>query len=424
MQKWFRPTHLNRLCTQSRHRLPSCVTPGQRAYINPRAVHESTTADQELEAEEDRLRLKQLTSNARTLLRARRHSDAESVIDEGLDMFPWNSALWFWKIASKTRDSRGALQVWDTMKRLGLKRYPEHYDIMASAIAYGDARHFLFDLYDELNNNGEIANPKFYVFLFNVCRDSLGTPGVADRLQDIWQEISMDAEKRHLTEHPDVLSSYRSAVAGLPDRHSKQSFGENQKSSINRDPVEMENSDGISRGQVDVLKTESHRQFPDDTPHSEVSTDDNRPQTRSTSTVSLPEEANFTRSSGSRTASVGHSRSQADTMERIRGTLEPFFQRNANITAHRASLTSAKEILNIEGNASIVEYNYVIKSASRVQKPEALLGLLDDCLEKGLKPDCRTYVCLHLPSRVLTDLYRIRLFAACSRQKGLTMRST
>ena len=248
--------------------------------------------------------VRQLTSNARTLIRAKRHADAEKIIDEGLSRLPWQSTLWFWKLVTKIGNSKGALEVWETMARLGIEKLPEHYDIMSNAILGTDAKHICIELFDETVKDDLMCNAKFYQTVLHACKD----PRLLEDGKRIWKALQQN-KYGHITLDPTLAPVFNPAP-DPSDRIPVPAFA----------AVDAYND----------IRTQLEPQY--------THTDQIRPQERS------------------------------------------------------ETISSAHETLLASSTVSIPAFNYLIKTASRNhEQPEYLVRILEDSINRGLKPDANTY---------------------------------
>lgn len=359
--------------------------------------------------EELALKLRQLTTNARTLVRARRPEDAERVIDEGLEMFPWQSSLWFWKLATKVGDSKGAIEAWDTMTRMGVQKLPEHFDIMATAISHVEARHVVIELFYELLEQNYIGNPKFYTQFFIACTDAHGllhAKGMA-----AYQEMLKDSKFEAILTDEGVKSALmrfqtgkttlaRSQVAEsslpLAESSSRKMLSSNNRFSL-QDPASEPLTAKSGEESMAPVSLQGQDLMARSLPTSESSSDE-RPL--STTNMHIPAQMtpleHATKEAGSCSAALPENKSalapREDPVSLIRSQLEPFFRsQRHDVRAHTAALEEARELLK-SSHVSLETYNYVLRNAALLEGPENLERILEDAISKGHKPDATTYV--------------------------------
>lgn len=387
----------------------------KKTFIRALAVaHINSQSDHMLDEDEDlALKLRQVTTNARTLVRARRPEDAEKVIDEGLQMFPWQASLWFWKLATKVGDSKGAIETWDTMTRMGIQRLPEHFDIMATAICHVEARHAVIDLFYELLEQDYIGNPKFYSQFFIACADPHGllyTKGMA-----AYREMLKRPELTAILADEGVKSALlrfrageanNSAMKTRPQTEdamppSTGSSTTNMTSTDNRfglhniadSPIPEENEETASKQHLEPESIVAN--------HRPASPDQGTAGVHGSLTT-VPEPLRLGSLGDAAPSTVPElptpvatrllDRPQNDSVTAIRTKLEPFFRgQRQNGHAHAAALHEARQLLQ-SSNASLETYNYVLRNAALIESPESLEDLLEDAIDKGHRPDAMTYV--------------------------------
>lgn len=420
------------------HRVSQARTFQSSPEVTPLAASDAFQSQEEVDA----LQLKQITRNARTLIRARRVEDAERIVDEGLEMFPWNSALWFWKISTKIRDSRGVLEVWDTMTRMGVEKRSEHYDMMASALARADARHFLVDLFYETLEQDLVVNPKFYAAVFFICSD--GTNRLLKDGEQIWKEMTSRSQFAHIQRDQEVVSRYnymasrleelqesvreRPTTAGSyftvptdgnaetvsadrrsdhesPDTRSVQASTSPEIPAVNckdderlpTDPADAQSGDTQENSTKLNSTAEFQRNSPKDSPGEASVTTSAPGSLREPASIpsptSLPASVSPSAISGPSIQQQTFSESETLPNVVLREELETFFGRDKKRRAeeHRRALQTARKILR-EKDSGMKDYRYVVRSAALLGQPEDLMDLLEESIEKGLKPDVTFYV--------------------------------
>ncbi|CCG82765.1 protein of unknown function [Taphrina deformans PYCC 5710] len=291
------------------------------------------------------------------------------------------------------------------MSRLGVQKYPEHYDIMANAVAHTSARHIVFELYRELKARQLTGNAKFYVQLFSVIRDSNPTTNLLSRSSRVWHEMINTPSLNHIVTDPLVVSSYQSAFAAETSALAPISEAYGTKSGAARSTIKSTPAIEVQQSAVaDVPPLHT----------SSVETLDPRlerlPEHRSASAEALHDSDVVHMSNPDRLSSsqsifdapvtkppmnnipVTMDSADAGTMRSMRNALEPFFRQSSNVTNHKLSLNSAREFLQSTASVDIATYNYMIRSAARVSEPAALLDILEEAIDRGLKPDAGTYV--------------------------------
>lgn len=396
-------------------------------YISPKASENTLRSHDDIPDEEDALHMRQLTANARTLVRAKRHDDASKVIDEGLKMFPWQPSLWFWKIATKVGDSKGAIEVWDTMTRMGVEKLAEHYDIMASAVMIADSRHVVVELFYEMLDSGLKGNPKFYATVFIACNDSSGK--LLSDAEAIWERMRVTPMLAEIVRDPNVIQAYDRIRAAATARI----VPEDTTPSLNPLATVEENVWGTSDRETNNVATPSTNTYVygQDLPPSEMTEQStirvhsNTSELESSSEqliasplstintssiLNLDQVSNSTSVLGAASDQQGPAdmRAQAaknfeviggDMVPTIYAELEPFFRAaRRNHRAHGEALTRVKSLLS-NSPAPLHAYNYVIRSAAILESPEDLLALLEMTIEQGLRPDASTYVRRSVPTR-------------------------
>lgn len=374
-----------------------CLT---RTYISPYIASSQKVEDPD-EVEEQEFRLRQLTSNARTLIRAKRHSDAEKVIDEGLEMMPWQSALWFWKLVTKVGNSKGALEVWETMRRLGIDRLPEHYDIMSNAVVGTEAKHVCIELFDEAQEEGTIGNLKFYHTVMNACQD----PRLLMEGKRIWNEMQKSAQLSHLCHEADMQSSYVTLLdnieidARITDKEFQDILkpGQVEATPMNHDsppdasPRYGVVDDGVSRTD-DEMDSGSSRIS--NISGQEIGGNPQSPLSAAAVTVSdqfAPDGKHATEP-----PVMDHAELSDHTTE-LRNAIAPHYRRlnqQPNSAHRQESFESAKATLleSTDTNTHINAYNYVLRFATKSgQNSREMLSLLETSIDRGLRPDAGTY---------------------------------
>lgn len=392
----------------------------QRSYVVSSQLSDEEVAEKKAQA-------KQSYNRGLTLLRAKRPREAEQLIDLALHGAPWDPHLWHLKLITQKGNSAGAMEAWIRLSNLGVKKAPAHYEAMAAVLCNTNARHVVFELHEELRANDQVGTTKFYVYLFRACHALPVVQALKVSAQQIWQEIQQSPELAHLIEAPEVVKAYEAVPAiHTRERSTAMLGGDGEKSlasipgyiaqppsmTLATSTREHSFSETMSRGTMEPstseqlrLKTGGDSQR-DHTPVDSVETvevqSNIQPQLTSLRPSSLAMQQHDFPTAGA----VKHEPTEdEDSVNRrfdaqLKQLLESHVGPRAGTADHANKLQKARALLQEHPTATIDNYNYIIRNASRAQKSPELQKLLDEAVHRGLHPVTPTIVSLRAQMRV------------------------